>query len=156
MHELLVRTTQIGSICKLCNIILTTTNYVKRNYRKIYGKLWIIGLVIFPNSLFSSSVRLFTLYMFPNSNTFEKMRNIPNELTSVARCSFVPGRRRLYPLFEVLHLQVMPFFQRRSFVQERVLQIRLWSEQLFLMSGQACQRLGIRISCHQILNSFFV
>ena len=127
MDELLVRITQIGSICKLCNIILAATNYVKRNYRKIYGKLWtncIIGLVIFPNSLFSGSVLLFTLYMFPNSNTFEKMRNIPNELTSVGRCSFVPGRRRLYPPFEVLHLQVMPFFQRRSFVQERVLQIR--------------------------------
>lgn len=75
-------------------------------------KLCIIGLVIFPNSLFSGSVLLFTLYMFPNSNTFEKMRNIPNELTSVGRCSFVPGRKRLYPPFEVLHLQVMPFFQR--------------------------------------------
>ena len=85
------------------------------------NKLCIIGLVIFPNSLFFRSARLFTLYMFPNSNTFEKMRNIPNELTLVGRRSFVPGRRRLYPPFEVLHLQVIPFFQRRSFVQERVL-----------------------------------
>ena len=74
-------------------------------------------------AVFRFSSFIHTLYV-PNSNTFEKMRNIPNELTSVGRCSFVPGRRRLYPPFEVLHLQVMPFFQRRSFVQERVLQIR--------------------------------
>jgi len=87
-----------------------------------YGQtVYYIGLVIFPNSLLFSSVRLFTLYMFRKSNTFEKMRNIPNELTSVGRCSFVPGRRRLYPPFEVLHLQVMPF----SFVEEKVFQIRL-------------------------------
>ena len=60
---------------------------------------------------------VYSHFMFQNSNTFEKMRTIPNELTSLGRCSFVQGRRRLYPPFEVLHLQVMPFFQRQSFVQ---------------------------------------